>query len=283
MTRNVHHIKINDKITLGNNLPFTLIAGPCQLENRDHTFMMIQKLIEITSELNIPFIFKTSFDKANRSSGNSERGIGLEKALDIFYEIKETIGCPVLTDVHSETQCEPIATMVDILQIPAFLCRQTDLVKAVAKTGKAVNVKKGQFLSPWDVNNIIEKIESTGNHNILLTERGVSFGYNTLIVDPRSIPIMAKTGYPTVIDATHAIQQPGGLGNATGGDREMAPIIARSAIANGVAAVFIETHDNPDHAPSDGPNMIALNQMHNLLKTLKQLDEIAKKNPVVLS
>ena len=283
MTRKTHNIKINEKIIIGNDLPFTLIAGPCQMESRDHTFSMIKSLSEITNELNIPFIFKTSFDKANRSSGNSERGIGLEKALDIFREIKATFDCPILTDVHSETQCELVASVVDILQIPAFLCRQTDLVKAVASTGKIVNVKKGQFLSPWDVKNIIEKIESTGNHKILLTERGVSFGYNTLIVDPRSIPIMAKTGYPTVIDATHAIQQPGGLGNATGGDREMAPIIARSAIANGVAAVFIETHDNPDNAPSDGPNMIALDQMHGLLKVLQQLDRIAKEYPVILS
>lgn len=283
MTRKVHHIKINEKIVIGNDKPFALIAGPCQIENRDHTFFMIKQLIEITNELNIPFIFKTSFDKANRSSGNSERGIGLEKALDIFREIKDTFGCPILTDVHSEAQCEPVADVLDILQIPAFLCRQTDLVKAVANTGKIVNVKKGQFLSPWDVKNIVEKIESTGNHKIMLTERGVSFGYNTLVVDPRSIPIMAKTGYPTVIDATHAIQQPGGLGNATGGDREMAPIIARSAVANGVAAIFIETHDNPDKAPSDGPNMIALDQMHALLKLLQKLDKIAKENPVVLS
>ena len=283
MLRKTHHIKINEKITIGNDLPFTLISGPCQLENREHALFMVKSLIEITNELNIPFVFKTSYDKANRSSGISERGIGLEKALDIFQEIKEAFNCPILTDVHSEAQCEPAAAVVDILQIPAFLCRQTDLVKAIASTRKIVNIKKGQFLSPWDVKNIIDKIESTGNHKILLTERGVSFGYNTLIVDPRSIPIMAKTGYPTVIDATHAIQQPGGLGNATGGDREMAPIIARSAIANGVAAVFIETHNDPDNAPSDGPNMIALDQMHDLLNVLKQLDKIAKENPVILS
>lgn len=283
MSGKIHHIKINEKIIIGNDLPFTLIAGPCQLENRDHALLMVKALNEITNKLSIPFIFKTSYDKANRSSGIAERGIGLEKALDIFLEIKDTFGCPVLTDVHAEAHCEPVAAVVDILQIPAFLCRQTDLVKAVASTGKTVNVKKGQFLSPWDVTNIIDKIESTGNHKILLTERGVSFGYNTLIVDPRSIPIMAKTGYPTVIDATHAIQQPGGLGNATGGDREMAPIIARSAIANGVGAVFIETHNDPDNAPSDGPNMIALNQMAKLLKVLKQLDKIAKENPVILS
>jgi 2-dehydro-3-deoxyphosphooctonate aldolase (KDO 8-P synthase) len=188
-----------------------------------------------------------------------------------------------LTDVHTEAQCEPVSTIADILQIPAFLCRQTDLVTAVARTGKVVNVKKGQFLSPWDIQNIIDKIEAAGNHQILLTERGVSFGYNTLIVDPRSIPIIAKTGYPTVIDATHAIQQPGGLGGATGGDREMAPIIARSAVSNGVAAVFLETHNDPDNAPSDGPNMIALDQLSDLLKTLKQLDKVAKKNPIILS
>lgn len=283
MPSKIHHIRINTKMTVGNDLPFVLIAGPCQLENRDHALLIVKALDEITNELRIPFIFKTSYDKANRSSGNSERGIGLEKALDIFREIKETYGCPVLTDVHAEGHCEPVARVVDILQIPAFLCRQTDLVKAVANTGKTVNVKKGQFLAPWDVKNIIAKIESTGNHKILLTERGVSFGYNTLIVDPRSIPIMSKTGYPTVIDATHAIQQPGGLGNATGGDREMAPIIARSAVANGVGAVFVETHNDPDNAPSDGPNMIALHQMAELLRVLKQLDTIAKENPVILS
>ncbi len=283
MPSKIHHIRINKNITVGNDLPFVLIAGPCQLENRDHALLIVKALDEITNELRIPFIFKTSYDKANRSSGNSERGIGLEKALDIFREIKETYGCPVLTDVHAEGHCEPVARVVDILQIPAFLCRQTDLVKAVANTGKIVNVKKGQFLAPWDVKNIIAKIESTGNHKILLTERGVSFGYNTLIVDPRSIPIMSKTGYPTVIDATHAIQQPGGLGNATGGDREMAPIIARSAVANGVGAVFVETHNDPDNAPSDGPNMIALHQMAELLRVLKQLDRIAKENPVILS
>jgi 2-dehydro-3-deoxyphosphooctonate aldolase (KDO 8-P synthase) len=237
-------------------------------------------LVEITKKLDIPFIFKTSFDKANRSSIESIRGIGLEKALPIFKEVKDRFGCPILTDVHTEAQCDPVANVVDILQIPAFLCRQTDLVVSIAKTGKTVNVKKGQFLSPWDITNVIKKIEGTGNKNILLTERGVSFGYNTLIVDPRSIPIMSKTGYPTVIDATHAVQQPGGLGDATGGDRLFAPVIARSAVANGVGAVFIETHENPDKAPSDGPNMIPIDEMYDLLKVLKKIDGVAKKNPI---
>lgn len=277
------HVKINDSISIGNDLPFTLIAGPCLLESREHAFSMAESLKEITSDLDIPFVFKTSFDKANRSSINAHRGMGMENALKIFAEIKENFGCPLLTDVHNESQAGPVAEIVDILQIPAFLSRQTDLILAVAETGKVVNVKKGQFLSPWDVQNIINKIRQTGNEKIMLTERGVSFGYNTLVVDPRSIPIMAKSGYPTVIDSTHAVQQPGGLGDKTGGDREMAPVIARSAVANGVAAVFIETHQNPDAAPSDGPNMIKLDQVYDLLKVLKQLDEIAKKNPVKLS
>jgi 2-dehydro-3-deoxyphosphooctonate aldolase (KDO 8-P synthase) len=277
-----HHVKVSDGVTIGNDLPFALIAGPCQLENREHALEMAASLVDISKILDIPYVFKTSYDKANRTSANSNRGVGLEKALPIFKEIKDRFGCPVLTDVHTEGQCEPVSTIVDILQIPAFLCRQTDLVVAIAQTGKTVNVKKGQFLSPWDITNIIEKIEGAGNKNILLTERGVSFGYNTLVIDPRSIPIMSQTGYPTVIDATHAVQQPGGLGSSTGGDREMAPVIARSAVSNGVGAVFIETHNDPDNAPSDGPNMIPLNQMNDLLTVLKQLDEVAKKNPINL-
>jgi 2-dehydro-3-deoxyphosphooctonate aldolase (KDO 8-P synthase) len=277
-----YHIRVNENVKIGNDLPIVLISGPCQLENRKHALEMAASLIDITKKLDIPFIFKTSFDKANRSSIKSKRGMGLEKALPVFQEIKDRLGCPILTDVHTEEQCEPVAKVVDILQIPAFLCRQTDLVVSVAKTGKIVNVKKGQFLSPLEITNVIKKIEETGNKNILLTERGVSFGYNTLIVDPRSIPIMSKTGYPTVIDATHAVQQPGGLGEATGGDRVFAPVIARSAVANGVGAVFIETHNAPDKAPSDGPNMIPLDEMYNLLKVLKQLDAVAKKNPLKL-
>lgn len=277
-----HHVRVSDGVTIGNDLPFALIAGPCQLENREHALEMVAALVDITDELEIPYVFKTSYDKANRTSVNSERGVGLEKALPIFKEIKDRFGCPILTDVHTEEQCEPVSYIVDILQIPAFLCRQTDLVMAIAKAGKTVNVKKGQFLSPWDITNVIRKIEGAGNKRILLTERGVTFGYNTLIVDPRSIPIMSKTGYPTVIDATHAVQQPGGLGSSTGGNREMAPVIARSAVSNGVGAVFIETHNDPDNAPSDGPNMIPLNQMYDLLKVLKQLDEVAKKNPINL-
>ncbi|KAA3654562.1 MAG: 3-deoxy-8-phosphooctulonate synthase, partial [Calditrichaeota bacterium] len=238
--------------------------------------------VELTKTLHIPFVFKASFDKANRSSMHAKRGIGLENALPIFQEIKDRFGCPVLTDIHTEAQCEPVATVVDILQIPAFLCRQTDLVVAAAKTGKVVNIKKGQFLAPWDVQNIVKKVESAGNKRLLLTERGTSFGYNTLIVDPRALPIMQKTGYPVVVDATHAVQQPGGMGDATGGDRKMAPVIARSAIANGVAGVFIETHDDPDNAPSDGPNMIPLEQMPDLLRILKRFDEVAKENPIAV-
>jgi 2-dehydro-3-deoxyphosphooctonate aldolase (KDO 8-P synthase) len=274
------HIEIDKGVIMGNDLPMVLIAGPCQMESRDHALEMADALSGLTKALNVPFIFKSSFDKANRTSLNSKRGMGLEKALPIFQEIKNHVGCPVLTDVHSAEQCKLVSEAVDILQIPAFLCRQTDLIIAAAKTGKVINVKKGQFLAPWDMNNIIDKIEKSGNRQILLTERGVSFGYNTLIVDPRSIPMMARTGYPTVIDATHAVQQPGGLGDSTGGDRAFAPVIARSAVSNGVAAVFIETHQAPDHAPSDGPNMIPLDHMAGLINILKQLDFIAKANPI---
>jgi len=280
--RKQNHVKLNDNVIIGNDLPFSLIAGPCVLENREHALNIASSLVEITKELNIPFIFKTSFDKANRSKIDAKRGIGLEKALPVFQEIKDRFGCPVLTDVHTEKQCEQIAKTVDILQIPAFLCRQTDLITAVAKTGKVVNIKKGQFLSPWEITSVVTKVEKTGNKKILITERGVAFGYNTLIVDPRSIPIMSLTGYPTVIDATHAVQQPGSLGDTTGGDRKMAPIIARSAVSNGVGAVFIETHENPDKAPCDGPTMIPLDQMYDLLKVLKQFDDVAKKHPISL-
>ncbi len=278
--KKLYNIKVNENVIIGNDLPFALIAGPCQLESRDHALFMAKSLVDITNDLNIPYVFKTSFDKANRSSGHSKRGIGLEKAIDVFREIKERYGCPILTDVHTAAQCEPVSAFVDILQIPAFLCRQTDFVVAVSKMDKPVNVKKGQFLSPWDIQNIIDKIEGAGNHKILLTERGVSFGYNTLIVDPLSIPIMSRTGYPTVIDATHAVQQPGAFGKTTGGDRKMAPIIARSAVSNGVGAVFIETHNDPDNAPSDGPNMIRLDEIYDLLKVLEEIDNIAKKNPI---
>jgi 2-dehydro-3-deoxyphosphooctonate aldolase (KDO 8-P synthase) len=258
------HVKVSDDVTIGNDLPFALIAGPCQLENREHALEMAASLVDTTKKLDIPYVFKTSYDKANRTSINSKRGVGLEKALPIFKEIRDRFGCPILTDVHTEEQCGPVSTIVDILQIPAFLCRQTDLVVAMAKTGKTVNVKKGQFLSPWDVKNVVGKIEGAGN------------------IDARSIPIMSKTGYPTVIDATHAVQQPGGLGSSTGGQREMAPVIARSAVSNGVGAVFIETHNDPDNAPSDGPNMIPLDQMYDLLNVLQQLDEVAKRNPINL-
>jgi len=272
------HVNIAPHVTFGNDLPMVLIAGPCQLESRDHALFMADNLANITAKQNVPFVYKTSFDKANRTRLNAPRGIGLEESLPIFQEIKEQFGCPLLTDVHTAEQCDPVAEVVDILQIPAFLCRQTDLIVAASKTGVTVNVKKGQFLAPWDMVHIVKKIEESGNNNILLTERGTSFGYNALVVDPRSIPIMAQTGYPTVIDATHAVQQPGG--GSTGGDRRLAPLIARCAVANGVAAVFIETHDDPDHAPSDGPNMIPVDQMEGLLEVLMRFDDLAKEHPV---
>ncbi len=277
-------IKING-LTIANNLPFALIAGPCQMESRDHAMMMAENLSDITKKLNISLIFKTSFDKANRSSVSAARGLGLEAALPVFADIKATFGCAVLTDVHDESQCEMLAEVVDILQIPAFLCRQTDLLlaaaKAVAKHDGAVNVKKGQFLAPADVKNIADKLEHGGAKNIMLTERGVSFGYNTLVSDMRSLKIMADaTGYPIVFDATHSVQQPGGLGNASGGQREYVPLLARAAVAVGVAALFIETHENPDIAPSDGPCMLPLSEMEELLKRLQLLDNIVKNTQI---
>ncbi len=269
-------INING-LSVANHLPFALITGPCQMENRDHAMMMADKLTTITQKLNIPLIFKTSFDKANRSSALAQRGLGLEAAIPVFAEIKRTFGCAILTDVHNEAQCETLAGAVDVLQIPAFLCRQTDLLLAAAKTGCAVNVKKGQFLAPHDVKNIADKLEYGGCERIMLTERGVSFGYNTLVSDMRSLKIMADaTGYPVVFDATHSVQQPGGLGNASGGQREFVPLLARAAVAVGVAALFIETHENPDVAPSDGPCMIPLAEMEELLKRLQLLDNIVK-------
>ncbi|MFN3827543.1 MAG: 3-deoxy-8-phosphooctulonate synthase [Micavibrio sp.] len=261
---------------IANNLPFTLIAGPCVLESRDHAFMMCGALKEITTRLGIPFIYKTSFDKANRTSVKAERGMGLDAALRIFQEIKKEFDVPVLTDVHAPEQCATVAEAVDVLQIPAFLCRQTDLLLAAGKTGAAINVKKGQFLAPWDMKNVAEKIASTGNDNIMLCERGVTFGYNTLVNDMRALPIMAETGYPVVFDATHSVQSPGGKGNATGGDRKMVPPLARAAVAIGVAAVFMESHQDPDCAPSDGPNMVRLDEIESVLKTMVQIDKIAK-------
>lgn len=273
------HVKIGSA-KVGNDLPFVLIAGPCQIESRDHAMEVSAALKEMTDKLGIALIYKSSFDKANRTSLRGRRGIGLLDSLPIFADIKSTLGIPVLTDVHDVDQCKPAAEVVDVLQIPAFLCRQTDLLLAAGQSGAVVNVKKGQFLAPWDMKNVAEKVASTGNERILLTERGVSFGYNTLVTDMRSLPEMAKTGYPVVIDATHAVQQPGGQGMSSGGDRRFAPVIARAAIAVGVAAVFMETHPDPDKAPSDGPNMIYLKDMPGILKSLSELDRIAKANPV---
>jgi 2-dehydro-3-deoxyphosphooctonate aldolase (KDO 8-P synthase) len=263
-------------VTFGNQLPFTLIAGPCQVESRDHALMMAENVVKIATDLNIPLIFKGSYDKANRTSISGQRGIGMENGLKILAEIRETFGCPVITDVHTAEQCAIAAEAVDILQIPAFLCRQTDLLVAAAKTGKTIHVKKGQFLAPWDMTNVAKKIADSGNDNILLCERGTTFGYNTLVNDMRSLPIMAETGYPVIFDATHSVQSPGGKGASTGGDRTMVPPLARAAIAVGVAGVFIETHNDPDNAPSDGPNMVPLDQLAGVLKSLQQLDSIVK-------
>lgn len=264
-------------ITFSNDLPFGLICGPCQLESMDHTMDLAGKIVEIAKKLNIPYVFKASFDKANRTSINGARGVGLEKAMEIFAEVKKRFGCPVITDVHEPCQCAEVAPVVDMLQIPAFLCRQTDLVVAAAKTGKALNIKKGQFLAPWDMKNVVAKADQSGNSNVLVTERGVSFGYNTLVVDMRSLPIMAQqTGCPVVIDATHSVQQPGGNGTSTGGQREFAPVLARAAVAVGVAGVFIETHQNPDKSPSDGPNMIPLADLEGVLETLLSIDRLIK-------
>jgi 2-dehydro-3-deoxyphosphooctonate aldolase (KDO 8-P synthase) len=262
---------------IGNNLPFTLIAGPCQLESRTHALKMVEKIQKITKKFKINFIYKTSFDKANRTNIRGKRGLGLEKSLLIFDEIKKNYKVPILTDVHTAEQCALLSEHVDILQIPAFLCRQTDLLIAAAKTKKIINVKKGQFLAPWDMNNVVDKIENSGNRNILITERGVSFGYNTLVSDFRSIPTLAKLGYPVIFDATHSVQQPGGKGTSSNGQREFIEPLSKAAVAIGVAAVFIETHENPDKAPSDGPNMLHVNKLEDLLKKLKKIDSIIKK------
>ncbi len=264
------------KLTISNNNPFTLIAGPCQLENENHAIDVAKKLKEITDKLSIGLIYKTSFDKANRTSLKGKRGAGLEKSLPVFDKIRKDLGIPVLTDIHNVEQCALVSKHVDVLQIPAFLCRQTDLLIAAAKTGKVINVKKGQFLAPWDMVNVTKKISDSGNKNILVTERGASFGYNTLISDFRSIPIMSKNGYPVVFDATHSVQQPGGLGEKSGGQREFVEYLARAAVAVGVAAVFMETHPDPDNAPSDGPNMVPLSKMENLLKQLLKIDQLIK-------
>jgi 2-dehydro-3-deoxyphosphooctonate aldolase (KDO 8-P synthase) len=264
------------KVHFGNALPFALIAGPCALESRAHALDMAAALKDITARLGIGFVYKTSFDKANRTSAKGARGIGLDKALAIFAELRTKLGVPMLTDVHEPDQCAPVAEVVDILQIPAFLCRQTDLLIAAAKTGRTINVKKGQFLAPWDMANVVEKITGAGNRNVLVTERGVSFGYNTLVSDMRSLPVLARTGAPVIFDATHSVQQPGGQGTSSGGDRASIPVLARAAVAVGVAGVFIETHRNPDKAPSDGPNMMPLKDMEILLRRLMQFDALAK-------
>jgi 2-dehydro-3-deoxyphosphooctonate aldolase (KDO 8-P synthase) len=269
------HVKIGQAM-FGNDLPLALIAGPCQMESRQHAFDMAGALKDICNRLKIGLVYKTSFDKANRTSLTGKRGMGLSAALPVFADLRKEFSLPVLTDVHEPGHCAEIGEVVDVLQIPAFLCRQTDLLVAAAKTGRVVNVKKGQFLAPWDMAPVLAKIVESGNSNVLLTERGVSFGYNTLVSDMRALPIMEKLGAPVVFDATHSVQQPGGQGTSSGGDRSMVPVLARAAVAIGVAAVFIETHQDPDHAPSDGPNMLPIDQMEALLKQLIAFDRLAK-------
>ncbi|MCW5749743.1 MAG: 3-deoxy-8-phosphooctulonate synthase [Alphaproteobacteria bacterium] len=271
----IRHVRVGD-FEIGNDLPFVLIAGPCAMEGRQHALDMAGSLSEMTRRLGIHLIYKTSFDKANRTSVKSNRGLGWETAAPIFRAVREEIGVPVLTDVHTEEQCAEVAEVVDVLQIPAFLCRQTDLLLAAARTGKPVNVKKGQFLAPWDMKNVVEKFDHAGNPNVLVCERGVSFGYNTLVSDMRALPILAETGCPVVFDATHSVQQPGGQGATSGGQREFVPVLARAAAAVGVAALFMETHEDPDRAPSDGPNMVPLAHMQDLLARLAEFDRLAK-------
>ena len=277
MTQAHAQIAVGD-VVFSQKLPFALIAGPCAMESRDHALFMAGALKEICSKLGIGLIFKASFDKANRTSAQAARGIGLAKAMDVFAEVKSVYGLPVLTDIHDATQCQPVAEIVDILQIPAFLCRQTDLLIAAAETGRVINVKKGQFLAPWDMQNVVAKITGAGNPHVLVTDRGTSFGYNTLVTDFRGLPIMAEqTGAPIIFDATHSVQQPGGQGASSGGQREFVPVLARAAVAVGVAGLFIETHDNPANAFSDGPNMVPLAEMEKLLSTLQAFDQVAKK------
>ena len=277
----IHHVPIGD-FEVANDLPLTIIAGPCALESRQHALDMSGALKEVADEFGFNLIYKTSYDKANRTSSNNSRGIGLQNAMPIYREVRETVGCPVLTDVHDPRDCALVAENVDVLQIPAFLCRQTDLVEAAGQTGKPVHVKKGQFLAPWEMKNIVAKLEGVHNSNILLCERGASFGYNTLVSDMRSLPIMAQTGYPVVFDATHSVAQPGGAGDRSSGEREFAPVLARAAVAVGVAAVFLETHEDPDNAPSDGPNMMHLKDVPALVEILLELDRVAKNKPVVI-
>jgi 2-dehydro-3-deoxyphosphooctonate aldolase (KDO 8-P synthase) len=278
---NPHHISVNG-VSIGNDLPLAIIAGPCVMESRSLALETAQALAEMARDLDVGLIYKTSFDKANRTSLEGARGIGLDAALPIFAEIREQAGLPVITDVHDTEQCARVAEVVDVLQIPAFLCRQTDLLVAAAKTGRAINVKKGQFLAPWDMANVVAKIRGAGNDRVMVCERGASFGYNTLISDMRALPILARTGCPVVFDATHSVQQPGGKGTASGGQREFAPVLARAAVAVGVAAVFMETHPDPDKAPSDGPNMIPMKQLPGVVEMLLELDRFAKAHPVVV-
>jgi len=277
------HVRIGD-LTLGNDRPFVLIAGPCQIESRNHALEVAAALKEATAALGLGLIYKSSYDKANRTSLSGQRGIGLEEGIEILAEVRETLGCPVLTDVHEPQHCAQVGAKVDVLQIPAYLCRQTDLLVAAAETGCAINVKKGQFLAPWDMKNVVAKITGSGNERVLVCERGASFGYNTLISDMRSLPIMAaETGCPVVFDATHSVQQPGGKGTSSGGQREFVPVLARAALAVGVAAVFMEVHQDPDNAPSDGPNMVRLDALPDLLATLAEFDRLAKARPVTLA
>lgn len=267
-----------NKFNVSNDLPFFLISGPCQLENRDHAMFMAEEIKKITDKLEINLVYKTSFDKANRTSLKSERGIGLDKSIKVFEEIKRNFNLPILTDVHSPEQCNQVKNVVDIIQIPAFLCRQTDLLVSAAKTNLIVNIKKGQFLAPWDMKNVIKKISDSNNDNILVTERGVSFGYNTLVSDMRSISILKKEQYPVIFDATHSVQQPGGKGDSSGGEREFIYDLSKAAIAVGVAGLFLEVHDDPDNAPSDGPNMLKLSDLENFLNNIKKIDDLVKQN-----
>jgi 2-dehydro-3-deoxyphosphooctonate aldolase (KDO 8-P synthase) len=275
----MHTVEIGD-LAVSNDLPLLVIAGPCQLEGTDHAQMIAGKMAEICAAHGAQFVFKGSYDKANRTSLGGKRGLGMDEGLKVMQSVKDSLGCPVLTDIHSPDQCATVAEVCDIMQIPAFLCRQTDLLLAAGETGAVINVKKGQFLAPWDMPNVVSKIESTGNKRIMLTERGASFGYNTLVADMRSLPTMARTGYPVVMDATHSVQQPGGMGGSSGGQREFAPVMARAAVSLGIAAVFIETHEDPDNAPSDGPNMIPLDQMDGVIKSLMAFDTLAKADPL---
>ena len=266
-------------VTFANDRPIAVLAGPCQMESRAHALETASALKEIAARLGLGLVYKTSFDKANRTSLSGKRGLGLDKALPVFAEIRESLGLPVVTDVHEVGQCAPVAEVADILQIPAFLCRQTDLLVAAARTGRVVKIKKGQFLAPWDMKNVVAKVVGSGNANVLLTERGVSFGYNTLVVDMRALAIMAETGAPVIFDATHSVQQPGGQGTSSGGDRRFVPVLARAAVAVGVAGLFIETHPDPDHAPSDGPNMVPLAQFEALMRELMEIDRVVKAQP----